>query len=518
VDVSSETNVDLLRKKARVLESENVRLSNKIALVLRENLELKGMAPDQIALNLPALCAQAAGSDKANDKGASTTKPGNERRADAPERKPKDNKPQTGHGPTPQPLLPVDEKTLFLDEADRICPDCGGNLEEWKGQCNELEEVTVIERSWVLTKYECQTYRCGCGCIESAEGPEKLIPGGRYSPEVALTAAEDKYLDHTPLERQVRIARRQGALLTSQALWDQVYALATLLKPLHQRIHDFILTQPVVGMDESPFKLIQKGGSAKWQAWELSCPYAIFFSILASKSAAMAETLLKGFAGILLVDGAPAYTSAKAQLGFIIANCWSHARRKVLAADGEAPAQVKAFVDLVGRLYAIDRQAVRDPSQTGPPGGYRQQIDMDRLRELRDTESRVVVAELQSWILEQKCTPGGLLKTGLDYVARRWTPLTLFLDDPAIPLDNNRTEGGYIGLALGRRNYIGARSVRGTEVAGVFYTVFESAKLCGLNPQEYLRYAAYGLLRQQPVLLPHEWAEAGHELPRNRDG
>lgn len=52
--------------------------------------------------------------------------------------------------------------------------------------------------------------------------------------------------------------------------------------------------------------------------------------------------------------------------------------------------------------------------------------------------------------------PRGLLKRGLGYVADRWSRLTRMLDDPLIPLDNNRTERSYIGLAIGRRNYIGA--------------------------------------------------------------
>lgn len=55
---SDEHNVDLLRTKARVLESENERLSKRIAAVLRENLALKGMSPEAIELSLPGLLEQ----------------------------------------------------------------------------------------------------------------------------------------------------------------------------------------------------------------------------------------------------------------------------------------------------------------------------------------------------------------------------------------------------------------------------------------------------------------------------
>ncbi|MBV8150551.1 MAG: hypothetical protein JOY59_03260, partial [Candidatus Eremiobacteraeota bacterium] len=49
--VSDEPSVDMLRQKARILESENERLSEKVSELLRENLSLKGMAPTAIDLN-----------------------------------------------------------------------------------------------------------------------------------------------------------------------------------------------------------------------------------------------------------------------------------------------------------------------------------------------------------------------------------------------------------------------------------------------------------------------------------
>jgi hypothetical protein len=115
------------------------------------------------------------------------------------------------------------------------------------------------------------------------------------------------------------------------------------------------------------------------------------------------------------------------------------------------------------------------------------------------------VARLQQWILAQTCVPGGALKAALEYVARRWTALTRFVDNPLIPLDNNQTEAGYIWLAIGRRNYLGARSALGTKVAGIFFTIFESARIRGVDPEAYLRYATQALLRSEAPLLPHEW-------------
>ena len=62
------------------------------------------------------------------------------------------------------------------------------------------------------------------------------------------------------------------------------------------------------------------------------------------------------------------------------------------------------------------------------------------------------------------------------------------------------------GVVVGRKNHYGSRSQRGTEVAALFYSFIESAKLCGLDPKEYLRTAVMAALHGEQVPLPHEVA------------
>ena len=77
-------------------------------------------------------------------------------------------------------------------------------------------------------------------------------------------------------------------------------------------------------------------------------------------------------------------------------------------------------------------------------------------------------------------------------------------NDPRIPIDNNHTERGLRGIVLGRKNHYGSRSQRGTEVAALFYSLIESAKLCGVDPKAYLLTAARAALADRTaVTLPH---------------
>ena len=92
------------------------------------------------------------------------------------------------------------------------------------------------------------------------------------------------------------------------------------------------------------------------------------------------------------------------------------------------------------------------------------------------------------------------------YLLERRVGLTRFLDDPRVPLDNNAAERALRGMVLGRKNHYGSRSQRGTQVAALFYSLMETAKLCGVEPKSYLRAAAVAAIREPGrTYLPEEF-------------
>jgi hypothetical protein len=90
--------------------------------------------------------------------------------------------------------------------------------------------IDVVEVSYRLVKVKQQKYVCRCGgCVETALGPARALSGSRYSRAFAIKVIVDKWLDHIPLERQVRIRERHGLIVTSQTLWDLAYAFSQRL-------------------------------------------------------------------------------------------------------------------------------------------------------------------------------------------------------------------------------------------------------------------------------------------------
>ena len=131
---------------------------------------------------------------------------------------------------------------------------------------------------------------------------------------------------------------------------------------------------------------------------------------------------------------------------------------------------------------------------------------MPRLK-LRQERSRVVVEEIRKWATTTIALPQSGLGKAIAYMNRLWGHLTRFVDDPQIPLDNNRLERSMRGPVVGRKNHYGSHSKRGTQVAAIFYSLIESAKLVGIEPKTYLRAATLAALTGQELPLPHEVAE-----------
>jgi transposase len=488
--LAHETNIERLRQAALLLERENLKFVKQITALTRELALAKGEDRVQLELKIAALEHELSVKNKLLFSPSSERSPKTPKDAQA-------KKPQTGHGPKKQPDLPLNIIEHELDEADKECPGCGGGLEEWTGQFEDSEEIDVLTRQFVLKKHRRKKYRCSCGHIETALGPKKLFDGARYSIDFAIEVASDKFLDHLPLERQVRRMQREGLDVESQTLWDQTLALAKLLSPAMQRLHDYTLSHGVLGADETTWWKMRgrgegAGASEKWWLWTVVCPNAVHYRLDPRRSAEAAKELLQDYGGILMCDGHGAYTKHAKSIGITIAQCWSHVRREYMESAYLDPPEVEKALVWINTLFEIEREA-----NTGPPE--------DRLK-VRQEQSKLLTDKIRDWAEAQikRVLPESALGKAIGYMMNRWEELTLFLSDARIPLHNNASERALRGPVVGRKNFRGCRSKRGMEVAATFYSLLESAKLCGVNPKQYLRQAVEAALDGCTIPLPHE--------------
>jgi transposase len=501
--LAEEKDPEVLHKVIELLQNHNRALTEKIKELLAELAKAKGDSTFQqmrlaaLERHLAKLTKQVFGPTSeqraTDDKPAGASTNGDDKDKDDGKKK------RRGHGPTEQPKLPVVEVIHKHDDVDMVCPNCGGGLHEMEGQYEESDEIDVIPLRFVLKRHKRQKYACRCGsCIDTALGPDKLCPGGRYSVSFAIGVGISKYGDHLPLERQVGMMAREGLVVTSQALWDQIEQLTWLVESAMPRLHAHVLDHPVVGADETTWKLLDKkpGQGKSWFVWVLRVDTAVYYAIRAGRSFKTAEALLSTFTGVLMCDGYVVYQSLSiAYKKVVLAHCWAHVRREFVEIEKSFPTQCGEVIDLIRELFLADREC---PEQTHEGDQERQKV--------RNEKSRPLIDKIVEWFYRTlpKCLPESGLHKAIGYMVHMWPGLVLFLDNPKIPLSNNGTERAARGPVVGRKNHYGSHSLRGTEVAATLYSLIESAKLNGLEPRFYLRVAARAGLRHETVPLPHE--------------
>ena len=399
--------------------------------------------------------------------------------------------PRASTGPTEQPRLPVIEREFTLDEPDRACPSCGGELRVMAGQFDESEMIDVVEVSYQLVKVKQQKYVCRCGgCVETALGPERALPGSRYSLAFAVKVLLDKWLDHIPLERQCRILERHGLVVTSQTLWDLAYAVAQRLSRVDAALFDYVKAQPVIGLDQTSWPRLESATSKPWQMWCLTAPGVVVHRIRDDKSAATFKALVGDYTGTIVADALSTHEAgARDGPGITLAGCWAHVFRRFEEASADHPDAEKALA-WIGALYEIDRRGDADTS---------------RIADLRRTEAPPNLGEFKIWLLERAGDTHLSIGKAAAYTLGIWDRLTRFVDDARIPLDNNATERAIRGPVVGRKNHYGSKSRRGTEVAATLYSILETTKLHGIDPAAYLTAAVLAADRGE-TLLPWQFA------------
>jgi transposase len=323
-----------------------------------------------------------------------------------------------------------------------------------------------------------------------------------------------KYGQHLPLTRQSAIYAREGVELDVSTLADWVGSSAASLMPLVLEVRTHVFAAERLHGDDTTVPVLAKERTRTGYVWGYvrddrpfggPDPPAVAFFYSPDRRGEHPERHLAGFAGILQADAYAGFDrlyDPKREPGPILeAACWAHARRKLfeLAAVSKAPIAAEAVRRIDG-LFAIERDI------SGKPAAERLAV--------REERARPLVAELEAWLRAQHARVSRKSETGkaLGYALNHWAALTRYLGDGRVCMSNNAAERALRGVAVGRRNWTFAGSDRGGERAAAVYTLVETCKLNGVDPQAWLadvlaRIADHPAKRITD-LLPWNWRAA----------
>lgn len=122
---------------------------------------------------------------------------------------------------------------------------------------------------------------------------------------------------------------------------------------------------------------------------------------------------------------------------------------------------------------------------------------------MRQTKARPAADLLHAWLIanRQKVPDGSATAKAIDYSLKRWVALTRFIDDGELAADNNRIENLIRPIALGRKNWLFAGSLRAGQRAAAIMSLLHTARLNGHEPYAYLKDVLQRLLiRSLPTL------------------
>jgi transposase len=399
--------------------------------------------------------------------------------------------------PARKPLPEHLPREAVVHAPENACPDCGSAMRRIGEDVSEMLEY--VPARFKVIRHVRPKLSCGC-CQRIVQMPAPIRPIDRGLPGPGLLAhvAVNKFADALPLYRQSQIYAREGIELERSTLADWLGGVAQLVQPLVDALGRYVLGAGKLHADDTPVPVLQPGrGVTKtgrlWTyvrddrpAGSIEAP-ATWFQYSPDRKGERPAAHLKAFTGILQADGYAGFDQLYERGDIVEAACWAHVRRKFydLHVAHASPVAAEALTR-IGALYAIEAELRGRLPEVRKAG--------------RQARAGPLLDELHDWLhrtlstLSQKSELAGAIR----YALGRWPALLRYRDDGGIEIDNNAAERSLRAVALGRKNYLFAGSDAGGERAAAFYSLIETAKLDGLDPEAYLR-AVLERIAEHPI-------------------
>ncbi len=427
--------------------------------------------------------------------------------------------------PARQPFPEHLARERAVEPGPTVCLCCGSPRLRKLGE-DITETLEVIPRQWKVIQHVREKFTCrDCERISQPPAPFHVLARGWAGPGLLAMILFEKYGQHQPLNRQSERYAREGVPLSLSTLADQVGGCCAALAPLLSRVERHVFATTRLHGDDTTVPVLAKGKTDTGRCWVYvrddrpfggPDPPAAMFYYSRDRAGEHPQAHLADYAGIFQADAFGGYNKlyeADRKPGPIVeAACWVHARRPFFQmADLAANARRRAQGQTPGVISPLALEAVRRIDALFAIERSINGQSAERRQAVRQEVSAPLVADLQSWLREQraKLSRGNDLAKAMDYLLKRWPAFTRFLDDGRICLSNNAAERALRGIALGRKSWLFAGSDRGGQRAAAMYSLIVTAKLNDVDPQAWLadvlaRIAEHPAHRTDE-LLPWNW-------------
>lgn len=488
--------VEQLQKEVDELRRENAKLrcdagywKSMHARAIERNTKLQAEL-DQAKAEIRQLKAERFG--KSSEKQSATDR-SNQLHAPQQQATTKKKRGQQPGRPVPQRRdyshLPQREEVVDLCEEEKVCDDCGKPLSDL-GQSEPSEQIeiefTVFRR--VIRR---KRYRRTCNCAHqqrtvTAPLPPKLLPKSIYGASLWSYLLLEKFHLQRPTHRTLEQLQLQGLSLAPGTVADGLQRI----EPLFTGVYEAILARHQQSVyfhaDETRWKVfVEKTGKTGhlWWLWLFASEDSVVYVLDPRRSHDVPQShFADEVQGVLMVDRYSAYKAMQQvkEGNLLLAFCWAHVRRDFVRVGKGYPELIEwalTWLRQIRQLYRLNRERLKQPMDSSEfataDAQLRQQVDAmaaQRDRELADAK------------LREPC------RKVLASLSEHWSGLTLFVDDPRIPLDNNYGERLIRNPAVGRKNYYGSGAEWAGRLAVMLFSIFATLVRWKINPRKWLSW------------------------------
>ena len=233
--------------------------------------------------------------------------------------------------------------------------------------------------------------------------------------------------------------------------------------------------------------------------WQGQAPPCAWYQFSVDRKGEHPVNHLSGYTGTVHADGYAGFNGLFGENKADEQACMVHVRRKfvdVYEAQGSAVA--KEVIERIADLYAVEKEARgQSPEERGG---------------LRQTKAKPIFDDLESWLQLQlpKISGKTSLAQAIRYALGRMPKARAYLSNGMLELDNNICERSIRPIALGRKNYLFMGSIGGGKAAATAYTLIETAKMNGVDPEAWLTWVlthvADHKINKIDELMPWNWS------------
>ncbi len=424
------------------------------------------------------------------------------------------------HGRTQRPDLPVIMDEIDFPGGTPYCAHCGlpDRRKEALDEHSDLIEVPVSAH---IRRYRRFSYvpNPGCQCddrpaIITAPLPPKLIPRSPYDTSFWVEILLGKFRYGQPINRYLQDLTDQGVPVSPGTVAGGLKRIAPLFEPVLEALYCKQMTEELFHNDETRWEVfVELEGKVghRWYLWVTRSKSVIYYIVDPSRSTAVPGAHFAGLCRdrvIIVCDRYSAYKKlARLSDVILLAFCWAHVRRDYLDA-GRSFTELESWAlewkGSIGALYHHNklRLAHWDDKCTldeqSPEFQHHHEILTETLQSMHLQATRLAAPDVDEQSVDETNHRDSKAAKPLSKSAREkqrkvcqsllnhWQGLTLFMDNPQVPLDNNLAENTLRGPVNGRKNYYGSGSIWSAQLAATLFSILQTLVLWGINPRHWL--------------------------------